>query len=107
MEKKKIIIFAILAVLVVALGIGVAALISGKDEIVIKPSDTEVKVEEEATKKESNIKIFSSSDDRPIAYMIDNNKNAQPQSSINKAFVVYEIIVEDLWQSLKILKKQL
>ena len=94
MEKKKIIIFAILAVLVVALGIGVAALISGKDEIVIKPSDTEVKVEEEATKKESNIKIFSSSDDRPIAYMIDNNKNAQPQSSINKAFVVYEIIVE-------------
>ena len=42
---------------------------------------------------EENIKIFSGND-RPIAFMIDNNKNAQPQASINKAYMVYEIIVE-------------
>lgn len=43
--------------------------------------------------KGPNIEIFKGTD-RPIAFMIDNNVNAQPQSSINKAYVVYEIIVE-------------
>ena len=43
--------------------------------------------------KKPEIKIFSG-DDRPKAFMIDNNKNAQPQSSINSAYIVYEIIVE-------------
>lgn len=37
---------------------------------------------------------FLNGEDRPIAFMIDNNKNAQPQASINKAYMVYEIIVE-------------
>ena len=43
--------------------------------------------------KEPEIKIFSGND-RPIAFMIDNNTNAQPQASINSAYMVYEIIVE-------------
>lgn len=41
----------------------------------------------------TNIKIFNGTD-RPIAFMIDNNKNAQPQASINSTYMVYEIIVE-------------
>lgn len=99
MEKRKILLFALIAILVVALGIGVAAYVSrGDSEMVIPETNTEkeeVKEEKEEKKEESKIKIFDlNSDDRPIAYMIDNNKNAQPQSNINKAFVVYEIIVE-------------
>ena len=52
--------------------------------------------EEKAKKEEEEepkIKIFHG-DDRPIAFMIDNNVNAQPQASINEAYCVYEIIVE-------------
>lgn len=43
--------------------------------------------------KVPEIKIFSGND-RPIAFMIDNNTNAQPQASINSTYMVYEIIVE-------------
>lgn len=42
---------------------------------------------------EKNIKIFNGND-RAIAFMIDNNTNAQPQASINSTYMVYEIIVE-------------
>lgn len=99
MEKKNIIVFVVVALLIVALGVGVAALVS-KDKDVVIDTDIDAKNEENLEEKdeeveESEIKIFNeNSTDRPIAYMIDNNKNAQPQSSINKAFVVYEIIVE-------------
>lgn len=60
----------------------------------------ELKVEEEETiapeeelEPEKNINIFKGSD-RPMAFMIDNNKNAQPQASLNSTYMVYEIIVE-------------
>ena len=39
------------------------------------------------------VQIFKGSD-RPIAVMIDNNIDAQPQAGLNDAYVVYEIIVE-------------
>ena len=41
----------------------------------------------------TEIKAFYGNN-RPIAIMIDNNKNAWPQSSINDAYMVYEILVE-------------
>ena len=41
----------------------------------------------------NEIKTYSGTQ-RPIAVMIDNNKNAWPQHSLNKAYIVYEIIVE-------------
>ena len=47
----------------------------------------EVKVEE------NEINIFKGKD-RPIAVMIDNQKDARPQAGLNKAYIVYEIIVE-------------
>ena len=39
------------------------------------------------------VQIFKGSD-RPIAVMIDNNKDAMPQAGLNDAYMVYEIIVE-------------
>lgn len=46
---------------------------------------------EEEPKKE--IQIFKGND-RPIAVMIDNHNKAWPQAGLNKAYIVYEIIVE-------------
>ena len=39
------------------------------------------------------VQIFKGTD-RPIAVMIDNNIDAQPQAGLNDAYMVYEIIVE-------------
>ena len=60
-------------------------------EDVIEESKSETTIVKE--EKKDDIKIFSGND-RPIAFMIDNNVNAQPQSSIASAYLVYEIIVE-------------
>lgn len=54
-------------------------------------SQQEEKVVEEI--KTPTIQTFAGNE-RPIAFMIDNNVNAQPQSSINSTYMVYEIIVE-------------
>ena len=100
MEKKQIAILVVVALLIIGLGVGCALYFTngGKTDgqvVAEAPTDNVVKTEKKVTKTdESEFKIFSSSNNRPIAYMIDNNKNAQPQSNINKAFVVYEIIVE-------------
>lgn len=62
----------------------------------LKADDVE-EVNEEIEEKapEKNINIFKgNSRRRPIAFMIDNNKNAQPQASLNSTYLVYEIIVE-------------
>lgn len=42
---------------------------------------------------DSSVQIFKGND-RPIAVMIDNNKDAMPQAGLNDAYMVYEIIVE-------------
>lgn len=43
--------------------------------------------------EEKNVKIFKGND-RPFAVMIDNHKDAWPQAGLQKAYMVYEIIVE-------------
>lgn len=43
--------------------------------------------------KEKEIQIFQGTD-RPIAVMIDNHTGAWPQANLNKAYLVYEIVVE-------------
>lgn len=53
-------------------------------------SDEPIVVELEEKEK---INIYSGND-RAIAVMIDNHKGAQPQGGLNKAYIVYEIIVE-------------
>lgn len=60
----------------------------------LKADDVEeVNEEVEEVVSEENIKIFNGNS-RPIAFMIDNNKNAQQQASLNSTYLVYEIIVE-------------
>jgi hypothetical protein len=55
---------------------------------------TEAMAEEPAVVvPEKQVQIYNG-DQRPIACMIDNHKDAWPQFSINSAFTVYEIIVE-------------
>ena len=104
MKKKEVIGIIIAVVVIIAVLVGLViykkksvetsgdATNQGQSEI---SQNEENNGEEDSTKTASkkNIKIFSGND-RPIALMVDNNVNAQPQSGINSAFVVYEIIVE-------------
>lgn len=46
-----------------------------------------------ATVSDKKVKIYQGND-RPIAVMIDNHNLAWPQAGLNKAYMVYEIIVE-------------
>ena len=91
----------IIAITIVILVIVVLAVILGlkilKDE---KKIDTNIETSEQNNieepieeEKEKEIQIYSGTD-RPIAVMIDNHKGAWPQAGLNKAYLVYEIIVE-------------
>lgn len=96
MKDKKKLIIIVVAIIVVALiiGLGVFFATRGKKtQTVEQPAEPEeIAVQLEKTRDE-NVKIYSGTD-RPVAVMIDNNVNAWPQYSINKAYIVYEIIVE-------------
>ena len=98
-KKKKIVAFVILIVLVIFISGGVLAYkiitenskkneISNNEEIKDEPIVVELENEEE-----KKINIYQGND-RPIAFMIDNHKSAQPQAGLNDAYLVYEIIVE-------------
>lgn len=61
-----------------------------------KNQQQETAVEEEpitAVIEEKEVQIFKG-DDRPIAVMIDNHSDAWPQAGLQKAYMVYEIVVE-------------
>ena len=92
-KEVKIAIIAIVILVIIALGVFVATKLTSAEEVGNNPYQMDERVSE-GENNLKNIKIFSSSNERPIAFMIDNNVNAQPQSSINKAFAVYEVIVE-------------
>ena len=49
--------------------------------------------EKEEVKEEKKVQIYSGTD-RPIAVMIDNHSDAWPQVGLQKAYMIYEIIVE-------------
>lgn len=80
----------ILVILIIAAGGTLAYKISKDKEN--KNTETEVsKVEEQ--KKEKEVQVFKGNE-RPIAVMIDNHSDAWPQAGLNKAYMVYEIVVE-------------
>ena len=100
------IIIALVAIIIV---LAVIAFVMYKD-IFLKTDKNEVKIlqseiveKKEETSKETvkttttpaqkKIQIFSGTE-RPIAVMIDNSKEAWPQSGLNDAYLVYEMIVE-------------
>lgn len=80
----------ILVILIIAAGGTLAYKISKDKEN--NNSEPEVsKVEEQ--KKEKEVQVFKGTE-RPIAVMIDNHSDAWPQAGLNKAYMVYEIVVE-------------
>lgn len=94
--KKKMILFIVIVVLVIAVSGGVLAFKIWKDHQNQQGQDetsTEPIVVELDEKKEEQAKIFQGNS-RPIAFMIDNHQDAQPQAGLNDAYLVYEIIVE-------------
>ncbi len=99
MDKQTKILIVVTIVIFMALGavLGIKVYNKNKSGQDVKTEIKEVEevAEEEPVpeKKKEEIKIFQGND-RPIAFMIDNNVNAQPQSALNQAYLVYEIIVE-------------
>ena len=91
--SKKVVIAIIVIILIAGVFTGIA--LNKKEEIKdgVEEGVASVNNEEKAEEKKDDIKIFSGKD-RPIAVMVDNNVNAQPQAAINSAYIVYEIIVE-------------
>lgn len=92
--KKNVIITITILVLLLLIG-GIGYYFYNKKEVPVNNDGLEIAEKEEVKVEEEKpeIKIFSGID-RPIAIMIDNNVNAQPQSNLNLAYIVYEIIVE-------------
>lgn len=90
MKKVIIVIFILLII-----GLGVFGYYYFKNNKA--PSEVISELGQKITKKEEpkkeEFKIFNGND-RPIAVMIDNNKRALPHAGLNKAYMIYEIIVE-------------
>ena len=80
----------ILVILIIAAGGTLAYKISKDKEN--NNSEPEVSKVEEKT-KEKEVQVFKGNE-RPIAVMIDNHSDAWPQAGLNKAYMVYEIVVE-------------
>ena len=90
-NKTKIIILVVL--IIIFAGILTVKVFHKNGENENLEASEQIEEEKEEPKDEKKINIFSGTD-RPMAFMIDNNVNAQPQSAINRAYAVYEIIVE-------------
>lgn len=89
--SKILIVILLLAIAGVGAFLGYKYIQDNKTKEVSTPTatnETEPVVEPEKT-----VQIYAGTD-RPIACMIDNHSDAWPQFSINKAYAVYEIIVE-------------
>lgn len=95
MDKKMKLLIGMVVVLIAVLGIILGVKILNKQTNVeeIEVEQLEEIAEEPVQEQKSDIKIFHGNE-RPIAFMIDNNVHAQPQSNLNKTYLVYEIIVE-------------
>ena len=94
MKKKSSILLIMLAVIVIVAGAVVAYKYVTRAHPE-EPNETlEVGTEDEPlVVPEKEIEIFKGTD-RPIAVMIDNHSGAWPQANLDKAYLVYEIVVE-------------
>ena len=86
------ILIAILVILIIAAGVILACKIM-KDKNKETTAVTEENKVLTAAVEEKKVQIFKGND-RPIAVMIDNHKDAWPQSGLQDAYMVYEIVVE-------------
>ena len=95
-NKKTFILLAILAILVIVAGGLVIYKILTREEVANSEPVSNTNVAKDKgplVVQEKKVQIFSGTD-RPIAVMIDNHSGAWPQANLNKAYMVYEIIVE-------------
>ena len=95
-NKKTFILLVILAILVIAAGGLVIYKILTREKAANSEPVSNTNVAEDKgplVVQEKKVQIFSGKD-RPIAVMIDNHSGAWPQANLNKAYMVYEIIVE-------------
>ena len=86
------ILIAILVILIIAAGVILACKIM-KDKNKETTAVTEENKVLTAAIEEKQVQIFKGND-RPIAVMIDNHKDAWPQAGLQDAYMVYEIVVE-------------
>lgn len=91
------ILLIILAILVIGIGgFAIYIYLNKTEKTNVEPNvDNNIINDEdiEEPEPEKEIQIFNGSD-RPIAVMIDNHTGAWPQANLNKAYLVYEIVVE-------------
>lgn len=92
-NKKTKILLIILAVLTIIAGGLLIYKIVTKENIEPTYIENEEEENEPLVVQQKQIKTFSGTD-RPIAVMIDNHSGAWPQANLNKAYLVYEIVVE-------------
>lgn len=85
-----ILIITLIILIIATIAVFVVKILKGKKSNIVETISV---ITDNKKVEEKKIKIFSG-DKRPIAVMIDNVKEAWPQSSINDAYIVYEIIVE-------------
>lgn len=95
MNKKwiNILLITIIIIAIGGLAIIVAYLYNKDDSPVSLGTENVVNEKEPIVVQKDEVQIYKGTD-RPIAVMIDNNKSAWPQAGLNKAYMVYEIIVE-------------
>lgn len=93
-NKKTMILLVILAVLVIIAGGLLIYKIVTKERVEQTINvDTDFEEKGPLVVQEKQVQIFSGTD-RPIAVMIDNHSGAWPQANLDKAYLVYEIVVE-------------
>ena len=90
-SKTKILVI-MLIILIITAGAVLAFKIATSNSNKTEEVESKEQVEEEK-EEEKPVQIFTGTD-RPIAVMIDNHSDAWPQAGLNKAYMVYEIIVE-------------
>ena len=101
--SKILIIIAVLLLVVAGAVLGIYFFRENQDTDKVISLETDIienkKSEEQKTEKtievapKKTVKIFSGTE-RPYAVMIDNHLDALPQAGLNKAYIVYEMIVE-------------
>lgn len=94
-RNKEIIILVTILVLtiLVAAGLFIYRYFTNKNNQSDEVISLDTEQVSQAEEHKETIKTFTGTD-RPIAVMIDNHKDAWPQAGLNKAYCVYEIIVE-------------
>ncbi|MDD4036287.1 MAG: DUF3048 domain-containing protein [Bacilli bacterium] len=95
-SKKKIVLVSVGAIILGILIFLGYSFVMSKNKVVDDNKEVPKKVEEKKEEEEQpDYSLFDlESDERSIAFMIDNHLDARPQVGLQKAYMVYEVIVE-------------